>query len=73
MCMLRLIASALARRPKAAILGSRQQMCQNPAISKLPCGAINQACRAVAKSGSCGWRALPRLPQPHACCELEPL
>lgn len=49
----------MARRPKAAILGSRQQMCQNPAISKLPGGAINQACRAVVKSRSCSWRALP--------------
>ncbi len=52
-----LLSFGAARRPKSAVLGSRQQMCQHPTISKLPAAAGNQACRAATKSRSCAWCA----------------
>ncbi|EIE26626.1 DNA repair helicase [Coccomyxa subellipsoidea C-169] len=42
-------------RPRAAILGSRQQMCLNPGVKRLPGGAMNQACRAHVSSRTCSW------------------
>ncbi|BDA40755.1 Regulator of telomere elongation helicase 1 [Coccomyxa sp. Obi] len=42
-------------RPRAAILGSRQQMCLNPGVKRLPGGAMNQACRTHVTARSCSW------------------
>ncbi|KAK9916347.1 hypothetical protein WJX75_001590 [Coccomyxa subellipsoidea] len=42
-------------RPRAAILGSRQQMCLNPGVKRLPGGAMNQACRAHVGARTCSW------------------
>lgn len=44
-------------RPRAAILGSRQQMCLNPGVKRLPGGAMNQACRAHVGARTCSWCA----------------
>lgn len=37
------------------MLGSRQQLCLHPTVSKLPGGAANQACRALVASRTCSW------------------
>ena len=53
-------------RPKTTILGSRQQLCLNPAVSKLPAAAANQACRSEVSHRSCSWYTNPSL-QSHSC------
>lgn len=42
-------------RPRVCILGSRQQQCVHPAVSKLPGDAANQACRALTAKRGCPW------------------
>ena len=54
-------------RPKTTILGSRQQLCLNPAVSKLPAAAANQACRSEVSHRSCSWYTTPSL------CNLNPV
>ena len=39
--------------PRAVVLGSRAQLCANPAVAALPAAACAQACAAAVKSGSC--------------------
>ena len=46
-------------RPRVSILGSRQQQCVHPAVSKLSGEACNQACRALTAKRTCGWCPLP--------------
>lgn len=59
-------------RPRAVILGSRQQMCLNPGVKRLPGGAMNQACRAHVGARTCSWCAplqtlCPLLLVSHSC------
>jgi len=49
----------LLRRPRVCILGSRQQQCVNPNVTKLQGDAVNQACRAMTAKRSCPWCADP--------------
>jgi len=50
--------TAYASETTAVALGSRAQLCCNPAVSTLGSGAAaNQACSAAVRSGSCGWHS----------------
>ena len=40
-------------RPKTCVLGSRQQMCIHPTVSKIQGNAQNQACRALVAKQAC--------------------
>lgn len=42
-------------RPRTTVLGSRQQLCLHPSVSKLSGGAANQACRGLVASRTCSW------------------
>ena len=45
-------------RPRSVVLGSRQQLCAHPRVSRLPsAAAVNQGCRAAVASGACGHHA----------------
>lgn len=43
------------RSVRATVLGSRQQMCLNPAVSKLPAAAGNAVCHSYVKMKKCNW------------------
>ena len=50
--------TAYAAETTAVALGSRAQLCCNPAVATLGSGAAaNQACSAAVRSGSCGWHS----------------
>ena len=42
-------------RPRMCILGSRQQMCVHPTVSRLSGPACNQACKALTAKRQCPW------------------
>lgn len=50
--------TSYASETTAVALGSRAQLCCNPAVATLGSGAAaNQACSAAVRSGSCGWHS----------------
>eukprot|EP00884_Botryococcus_braunii_P009467 jgi/Botrbrau1/18521/Bobra.0072s0096.1 len=42
-------------RPRSTVIGSRQQLCVNPAIAKLQGNLLNHACRTASRARSCSW------------------
>ena len=61
--------SAMFCRPRVCVLGSRQQMCVHPAVSRLSGPAMNQACKTLTSKRQCPWCA--RWLRVACACMLE--